>query len=510
MRKLTKDLKFVCFCIVGVLNFANSYSQSPYPFGMVRDSVIINDIQTLPSMFRNKTFVYYVYKPLTYDSTQSEMVFAIHGTGGWGGGTINNMINIANRRNAMIIGVNMDSAGCFRDHESVCVYIDSLDFCVLLRPSQFIFKELYKHILQREQRVEIPSRMVGFSSGAQFVTRYLLFRQTYTDSIPFRMFVSADPYYYSFPIDTFNGIAMDWMCGLLFSPHIGDCPSTDSIYKFDCNDYIVQYYNENYGVLIGTFDTQPLFDSPCGMIQGNNRYERAQTFYAFCDSNAVNRGTALQWEYAEVPNVGHDEYGLYNTKALPTDSSSILETLLFDTPYHTVPSIGPIADFYSVNTVVSTNTQVQFVNTSINAVSYKWYFGDGTTSTLQNPTHTYSSVDTFTVQLSAIGSSGCDAWTERRHYIKVNNTIGIPEIHSSVLNAVLSPNPAKNDLSIGLGKICNNINFRIFTLQGQLLLTQHWKVGNSFTIALPPLSKGLYLVEIICDEGVVVKKVMVE
>lgn len=510
MRELTKYLKLICFCIVGVLNFANSFSQSPYPFGMVRDSVIINDIQTLPTMFRNKTFVYYVYKPLTYDSTQSEMVFAIHGTGGWGGGTINNMIDIANRRNAMIIGVNMDSAGCFRDQESVCVYIDSLDFCVLLRPSQFIFKELYKHILQREQRVEIPSRMVGFSSGAQFVTRYLLFRQTYTDSIPFKMFVSADPYYYSFPTDTFNGVGMDWMCGLIFSPHSSHCPSTDSIYKFDCNDYIIQYYNENYGVLIGTFDTQPLFDSPCGMIQGNNRYERAQTFYAFCDSNAVNRGTALQWEYAEVPNVGHDEYGLYNTKALPTDSSSIMETLLFDTPYHTVPSIGAVADFYAINTVVSTNTQVQFVNTSINAVSYLWHFGDGTTSTLQNPTHTYSSIDTFTVQLSAIGSSGCDAWTERRHYIKVNSTIGSPEISTNALNVNLYPNPTKSDLNISFERVCNNINLRMFSLQGKMLLSQYWNVGNAFTLALPQLSKGLYLLEIICDEGVVVKKVIVE
>ncbi|MBK7966290.1 MAG: hypothetical protein IPK10_14075 [Bacteroidetes bacterium] len=194
-EKIDKVFETYLFCIIGVLNFANSFSQSPYPFGMVRDSVIVNDIQTLPTMFRNKTFVYYVYKPLTYDSTQSEMVFAIHGTGGWGGGTINNMINIANRRNAMIVGVNMDSAGCFRDQESVCTYIDSLDGCKLLRSSQFIFKDIYHHIIQREQRVSIPSRMIGFSSGGQFVNRYLLFRQIYSDSIPFRMFVSADPYY---------------------------------------------------------------------------------------------------------------------------------------------------------------------------------------------------------------------------------------------------------------------------------------------------------------------------
>lgn len=67
--------------------------------------------------------------------------------------------------------------------------------------------------------------------------------------------------------------------------------------------------------MIGTGDTIAFTDGPCGMIRGSNRYERAQTFYAFCDSNAVNRGTTLKWAYAEVPGIGHDENGLYNTKA---------------------------------------------------------------------------------------------------------------------------------------------------------------------------------------------------
>ena len=35
----------------------------------------------------------------------------------------------------------------------------------------------------------------------------------------------------------------------------------------------------------------------------------------------------VKWGYAEVPGIGHDEFGLYNTKLLPTDSSSIAETL---------------------------------------------------------------------------------------------------------------------------------------------------------------------------------------
>ncbi|MFN0037419.1 MAG: PKD domain-containing protein, partial [Saprospiraceae bacterium] len=42
-----------------------------------------------------------------------------------------------------------------------------------------------------------------------------------------------------------------------------------------------------------------------------------------------------------------------------------------------------------------------FSNTSANAVSYLWDFGDGNTSTQQNPAHTYANCDTYTVTLTS-------------------------------------------------------------------------------------------------------------
>jgi len=41
-----------------------------------------------------------------------------------------------------------------------------------------------------------------------------------------------------------------------------------------------------------------------------------------------------------------------------------------------------------------------------NAVSYKWNFGDGSTSTLQNPTHTYADPGAYTITLSASNKCG--------------------------------------------------------------------------------------------------------
>jgi len=49
---------------------------------------------------------------------------------------------------------------------------------------------------------------------------------------------------------------------------------------------------------------------------------------------------------------------------------------------------------------------VQFNDTSTNATSWKWNFGDGTNSTLQNPTHTYSKSGQYMVTLEALTSEG--------------------------------------------------------------------------------------------------------
>lgn len=86
--------------------------------------------------------------------------------------------------------------------------------------------------------------MIGFSAGGQFVSRYLLTRQLYIDSIPLRMAVSANQYFYTFPTDTFNGVAMPWMCGFIPVQHnafgAGYLPYADSLYSFFA---MITHYN---------------------------------------------------------------------------------------------------------------------------------------------------------------------------------------------------------------------------------------------------------------------------
>lgn len=65
-----------------------------------------------------------------------------------------------------------------------------------------------------------------------------------------------------------------------------------------------------------------------------------------------------------------------------------------------------------------------FSNTSTNAASYLWLFGDNTTSTAQSPSHAYNSTGTYTVKLVAIGANGCADTMTRTAYVRVGTPAG--------------------------------------------------------------------------------------
>jgi len=82
--------------------------------------------------------------------------------------------------------------------------------------------------------------------------------------------------------------------------------------------------------------------------------------------------------------------------------------------------------FFTVNdsTLTCPPKTVQFTNQSIlgavGPATYFWDFGDGSTSTLQNPTHTYINGGNFTVTLSVTNASGCVKFKTKNNYIPVS------------------------------------------------------------------------------------------
>jgi RHS repeat-associated protein len=67
---------------------------------------------------------------------------------------------------------------------------------------------------------------------------------------------------------------------------------------------------------------------------------------------------------------------------------------------------GLRAHFTSTPSRAASPSTVSFTDASAGAVSWLWNFGDGTTSTLQNPTHSYPVAGSYNVRLTVTGATG--------------------------------------------------------------------------------------------------------
>ncbi|MFN0189856.1 MAG: PKD domain-containing protein [Bacteroidia bacterium] len=496
--------KIILFLIISFFGLGPNVAQI-IPFGLSKDSVDIPEIYRINA---NQSF--YLYKPLNYDSISSPIWFVIHGTGGTGAGSIGNLSTIADRRGALMVGLTLSGWGTTMIAQSSMIHgLDSnahgsLLACVYRLPGTITIKRVYDYIKIRENRISIPSYLSGFSSGGQFVSRYMLIRQAYPDSVPIQMAISMSPFGYSLPTDSFLGVAQPWECGMIMplQPIGSVCPHSYNIYGWNCNEHIIQYYNENYAVCVGELDLDSQINGSCYDVTGITRLDRARTFFTFCDSNAVTRGTTLNWQYAEIPGAGHDEYSLFQTKWLPTDSSTIAESILFDTPYNPVPSIAPVAFFYPDSLTIQANDTVFFNNVSVNATSYYWEFGDSTfaTSTLTNPYHVYSMPGTYSVELTAMNATGCDNWFKRKHFIHVTSGVGLDEISQNFF--IISPNPNDGTFTLQLTDAVSGGMLYIYTMERKLVYSKLITDEINPTIHLPSsIAGGMYILQLQSDLG---------
>lgn len=118
--------------------------------------------------------------------------------------------------------------------------------------------------------------------------------------------------------------------------------------------------------------------------------------------------------------------------------------------------------------------------------SVTWNFGDTTTSTQENPSHTYTAIGDYQVTLTAIKCGVEHAYTR---------TVSVTSL--SVLEATIDtieiyPNPVKNEIHI---KSETNpvINIEIFDINGKLVLT---KKNNLDTIIVNKLPSGVYFIKL--------------
>ena len=92
-----------------------------------------------------------------------------------------------------------------------------------------------------------------------------------------------------------------------------------------------------------------------------------------------------------------------------------------------VPIVTPVAAFSCSPTSVSIGGSITCADeSSNNPDTWYWEFGDGNTSTSQNPTYTYPFVGTFGINFSANNTAGLD-WENKTDYITITNVSGFTQ-----------------------------------------------------------------------------------
>jgi PKD repeat protein len=75
-------------------------------------------------------------------------------------------------------------------------------------------------------------------------------------------------------------------------------------------------------------------------------------------------------------------------------------------------SVPPVADFSANPTSGEAPLTVNFTDTSTGPITgWSWTFGDGSTSTAQDPSHDYTAAGDYTVELTVTGPGGSDSTT---------------------------------------------------------------------------------------------------
>lgn len=149
--------------------------------------------------------------------------------------------------------------------------------------------------------------------------------------------------------------------------------------------------------------------------------------------------------------------------------------------------LNPVASFTSANFITTTT----FTNTSVNATSYYWYFGDGSVSNQANPTHIYAQTGTYTVKLIATNPCGTDT------IIHTLILTGIDEVNPAMIGFNSYPNPANDMVNIIINSTKEEPSLiQLTDVTGRIIqsINHESVIGeNQFQMNLSGVSKGVYM-----------------
>ena len=153
---------------------------------------------------------------------------------------------------------------------------------------------------------------------------------------------------------------------------------------------------------------------------------------------------------------------------------------------------APDAAFSADITNALVNQAIQFTDLSTGSASWFWDFGDGTTSTEQNPIHTYAVPGTYTVTLTVENGFGFDYETKISYITVTTYAIGLNNATQVAFQVM--PNPTKGLINVVVGDV-KNATIEVLNMVGQQVAIAN-NVHNQTTFDLSNQAAGVYMVRV--------------
>jgi microbial collagenase len=148
------------------------------------------------------------------------------------------------------------------------------------------------------------------------------------------------------------------------------------------------------------------------------------------------------------PSKTYTSAGTYSVKLTVTDNSGGQAVVAKSVTVSTTPNALPVAKFVNSVSGLTVSFTDQSTDSDGTIASRSWNFGDGTSSTLANPSKTYTTAGTYTVNLVVTDNKGGQATTSNS--VSVTSVPGFPECAGSAQE--LGKNCVRSNLSASAGQ----------------------------------------------------------
>ncbi len=217
--------------------------------------------------------------------------------------------------------------------------------------------------------------------------------------------------------------------------------------------------------------------------------------------NTTNNPVNWNWDFgdgtialAQNPTHTFTKPGIYTVKLTSYNVSGV------DSAFKVIDMTKVLFVDYSRPDSIFRNTPAQFYDSSLVATQWQWYFGDGGSSTVQNPVHTYANAGVYFVTFVA---SNADCSTTINRQITVYSGFGIEENTAQEIRVY--PVPASDFVVVEWNAEAQFTSAQIVDALGNTLQTAPTS-ANALTIDATRFTAGIYFVLLTANNGTTVVK----